>query len=133
MSIGTSEMNPKHLRYTENHEWVRDDGMVYVVGITAYAAEQLGDITYVELPHVGEEFAQDDEAATVESVKAASEIFSPVGGAVVEVNKALEEKPELINKGPYDQGWLFKLEGVAVAEFDSLLDVAAYEKYLKEL
>jgi glycine cleavage system H protein len=87
----------------------------------------------VELPQVGDAFAQDDEAAAVESVKAASEVYSPVGGTVVEVNEGLEEKPELINKGPYDQGWIFKLEDVAVAEFDSLLDAAAYEKFLKEL
>lgn len=133
MSIGTSEINPKHLRYTENHEWVRDDGGVYVVGITAYAAEQLGDITYVELPQAGEEFGQDDEVATVESVKAASEVYCPVGGTIVEVNEALADKPELINKGPYDQGWMFKIEGVDVAEFDSLLDSRAYDKYLKEL
>jgi len=126
-------MNPKHLKYSENHEWVRDDGGVYVVGITEYAAEQLGDITYVELPQAGEGFAQDDEAATVESVKAASEVYSPVGGTVVAVNEALDEHPELINKGPYEQGWMFKLEDVDVAEFDSLMDAAAYDKFLKEL
>lgn len=126
-------MNPKHLKYSENHEWVRDDGGVYVVGITEYAAEQLGDITYVELPQVGEGFAQDDEAATVESVKAASEVYSPVGGTVVAINEALDEHPELINKGPYEQGWMLKLEDVDIAEFDSLMDAAAYDKFLKEL
>lgn len=126
-------MNPNHLRYSENHEWVRDDGGVYVIGITAYAAEQLGDVTYIELPEVGESFAQDEEAASVESVKAASEVYCPVGGTVVEVNAALEEAPELINKGPYEQGWMFKLDEVAAAEFDALMDVAAYEKFLKEL
>jgi len=126
-------MNPKHLKYSENHEWVRDDGGVYVVGITEYAAEQLGDITYVELPQVGEGFAQDDEAATVESVKAASEVYAPVGGTVVAINEALDEHPELINKGPYEQGWMLKLEDVDVAEFNSLMDAAAYDKFLKEL
>ena len=126
-------MNPIHLKYSENHEWVRDDGGVYVVGITAYLAEQLGAVTYVELPQAGDEFAQDEEAAIIESVMAASELFCPVGGTVVAVNEALEEDPELINKGPYDQGWMFKLEDVAVAEFDSLLDAKAYEKHLKEL
>jgi glycine cleavage system H protein len=130
---GAWAMNPEHLKYTENHEWIRDDGGVYVVGITAYAAEQLGDITYVELPQVGEEFAQDDEAATVESVKAASDVYTPVGGCVVEVNKALEEHPEIINKSPYGDGWFFKLDGVDVAEFDFLMDAAAYERFLKEL
>ena len=126
-------MNPEHLKYTENHEWIRDDGGVYVVGITAYAAEQLGDITYVELPQAGEEFAQDGEAATVESVKAASDVYAPVGGCVAEVNKALEEHPEIVNKSPYENGWFFKLDGVDVAEYDSLMDAAAYERFLKEL
>lgn len=133
VSTGALEISPKHLRYTENHEWVRDDGGVYVVGITAYVAEQLGEIMSVELPQAGEEFGQDDEVATVESVEAASEVYCPVGGTIVEVNQALADKPELINKSPYDQGWMFKIEGVDVAEFDSLLDARAYDKYLKEL
>jgi glycine cleavage system H protein len=126
-------MNPEHLRYTENHEWVRDDGGVYVVGITAHAAEQLGDITYVELPEVGAEFAQDEEAATVESVKAASDVYAPVGGRVVAVNQALLDHPEVINKSPYEDGWFFKLEEVIVAEYDSLMTAVRYEKFLKEL
>ena len=126
-------MNPEHLRYTENHEWVRDDGGVYVVGITAHAAEQLGDITYVELPEVGAEFAPDEEAATVESVKAASDVYAPVGGRVVAVNQALLDHPEVINKSPYGDGWFFKLEEVLVAEYDSLMTAVRYETFLKEL
>ncbi len=126
-------MNPKHLKYTENHEWISDDGGVYTVGITAHAAEQLGDITYVELPEVGEEFGQDDEAATVESVKAASEVYAPVGGTISAVNERLEQEPEVVNKSPYGDGWFFKLEGVDVAEFDALMTADAYEKFLKEL
>jgi glycine cleavage system H protein len=133
VGAGVKEMNPKNLRYSENHEWVRDEGGVYVVGITEYAAEQLGDITYVELPGVGDEFAQDEEAATVESVKAASEVYCPIGGTVCEVNDVLENTPELINKDPYEDGWMFKLEGVDAAEFDLLMDASAYDKYLKEL
>ena len=123
-------MNPQHLRYTENHEWIRDDGGVYVVGITDYAAEQLGDITYVELPQVGEEFAQDDQAATVESVKAASDVYAPVGGRVCAVNTALADAPEAVNASPYDDGWFFKLDSVNVAELDALMDATAYEAFV---
>ena len=125
-------MYPEHLRYTESHEWVRDDGSVYVVGITDFAAEQLGDITYVELPEVGEEFSQDEEAATVESVKAASEVYAPIGGRIVEVNKALEDAPEIINRSPYEDGWFFKLADTDVAEFAGLMDAAAYAIFVKE-
>ena len=126
-------MNPIHLKYTENHEWVRDDGGVYVAGITAHAAEQLGDITYVELPEVGEELTRNQDAATVESVKAASEVYAPVGGRVVEVNLVLNEHPEIINKSPYDDGWFFKLDGINIAEYDALMTAAEYDAFLKAL
>jgi glycine cleavage system H protein len=125
-------MNPSHLLYTENHEWLRDDGAgVYAVGITDYAAEQLGDITYVELPSVGEEFAQDEEVAVVESVKAATDVYAPVGGRVVAVNEALEEHPEQVNASPYEDGWFFKLKGVIPADLESLMTAAAYDTFLK--
>ena len=126
-------MDPIHLKYTENHEWVRDDGGVYVAGITAHAAEQLGDITYVELPEVGEELTRNQDAATVESVKAASEVYAPVGGRVVEVNLVLNEHPEIINKSPYDDGWFFKLDGINIAEYDALMTAAEYDAFLKAL
>lgn len=126
-------MARKDLWYTENHEWVRDDGEVFTVGITDYAAEQLGDVTYVELPEVGEEFAQNEEAATVESVKAASDVYAPVSGRIAEANDALIDKPELVNKDPYGDGWFFKLDSVNAAELDDLMDAEAYEKYIKEL
>ncbi|HUW62713.1 MAG TPA: glycine cleavage system protein GcvH [Candidatus Bathyarchaeia archaeon] len=125
-------MNPQHLKYTQNHEWIRDDGALFVVGITEYAAEQLGDITYIELPEVGLDVAQDDDVAAVESVKAASEVYAPVGGRVVEINERLLDQPEIVNKSPYEDGWFFKLEGVERAEFDSLMSAAEYEIYLKE-
>jgi len=125
-------MNPQHLKYTQNHEWIRDDGKVFVVGITEYAVDQLGDITYIELPEVGLDVAQDDDVASVESVKAASEVYAPAGGRVVEVNERLLDQPEIVNKSPYEDGWFFKLEGVERAEFDSLMSAAAYEIYLKE-
>lgn len=125
-------MIPQHLKYTEDHEWIRDDGDVFTVGITDFAAEQLGDITYVELPEVDLEVAQHEEIATVESVKAASDVFSPVGGRVVEVNTALEDKPEIVNSSPYQDGWFFKLADVSAAEFDQLMTAEQYEAYLKE-
>lgn len=125
-------MNPQHLKYTQNHEWIRDDGEVFVVGITGHAVEQLGDITYIELPKVGLDVAQDDDVAAVESVKAASEVYAPVGGRVAAVNERLLDQPEIVNKSPYEDGWFFKIEGVERAEFDSLMSAAQYESYIKE-
>lgn len=125
-------MDLKNMLFTENHEWIRDDGGVFVVGITEYAAEQLGDVTYVELPEVGDEFGQGEEAASVESVKAASDVYCPVAGRVVEVNEALVEQPELINKSAYEDGWFFKLEDVDAAELATLMKADAYEAFLKE-
>lgn len=121
------------LWYTENHEWIRDDGDAYVVGITEYAAEQLGDVTYVELPETGEEYAQNEEVAMVESVKAASDVYAPVSGRIVEVNDSLLDNPEIVSKSPYVDGWFFKLEATNSSEFDDLMDAEAYEKYIKEL
>ena len=125
-------MYPDNVRYTEEHEWVRDDSGYYTVGISAYAAEKLGDITYVELPDVGAEFKQGAEAGAIESVKAASEVYSPLEGTVVEVNQELEERPELVNESPYGEGWLFKLKDVNAEEINSLMDASAYEKFVKE-
>lgn len=125
-------MSPEHLKYTQNHEWIRDDGALFVVGITEYAVEQLGDITYIELPEVGLDVAQDDDVASVESVKAASEVYAPVGGSVAKINERLVDQPEIVNKSPYEDGWFFKLEGVERAEFDSLMSAAEYEIYIKE-
>lgn len=125
-------MFPDDCKYTKEHEWVRDEDGVYVVGITAHAVEQLGDITYVELPDVGAEFHAGDAAATVESVKAASDVYAPVGGTVCEANTDLEGCPELVNESPYDKGWFFKIEGVAKAEYKKLMDAEAYEKFVSE-
>jgi glycine cleavage system H protein len=125
-------MFPKGLRYTNEHEWVRADGDSYTVGITGYAVEQLGDVTYVELPKVGTKVKQHGEAATVESVKAASDVYSPVAGEIAEVNSALEATPELVNENPYEQGWFFKMKGVSASEFAALMDAAAYTKFVEE-
>ena len=118
--------NPAHLQYTKDHEWVWDNGGVFTVGITEFAAEQLGDITFVELPPVDAKVAQGAEVAMVESVKAASDIYAPVGGVITAVNSDLEERPEIINQSPYKDGWFFKLEGVDAAELDELMDAAEY-------
>ncbi|MDZ4861218.1 MAG: glycine cleavage system protein GcvH [Candidatus Hydrogenedentes bacterium] len=124
-------MYPENCKYTKEHEWVRAEGAVYVVGITSFAADQLGDVTYVDLPKPGKEVKQGDSAAAIESVKAASDIYAPVGGRVSEVNDALTDAPELVNQGPYDQGWFFKLEGVNAGDFDALMDAKAYTAYVE--
>lgn len=126
-------MYPEDLKYTEEHEWIRDDGGAYTVGITSFAAEQMGDITFVELPEVGDEVTQGGEAGTIESVKAASDLYSPLAGKICAVNTELEDKPELVNEGPYDQGWIFKLAEADAAGLDVLMDAAAYEKFAEEL
>lgn len=112
---------PTNLKYATSHEWLSADG---TVGISDFAQEQLGDVVYVELPEVGQEIEAGEGVATIESVKTASDIYSPAGGKVIAVNEDLADSPELINSAPYEGGWLFKLE--VTAEGD-LLDAAAYE------
>ncbi|HOJ34215.1 MAG TPA: glycine cleavage system protein GcvH [Candidatus Hydrogenedentes bacterium] len=126
-------MFPDDLYYTEDHEWIRDEGSEYVVGITSYAVEQLGDITYVELPELGADVIRGETVATVESVKAASDVYSPVGGHICEVNDFLESRPELVNEDPYGEGWFFKLDSVRVSELNKLMKADAYEAYIKSL
>ena len=125
-------MNPASLKYTKDHEWIGKDGDLYVVGISDHAQGQLGDVTYVELPDAGRTVAQHEETAVVESVKAASDIYAPVGGTVAEVNGALDGDPGVINSDPYGAGWFFKLSGVDAAELDGLMDAAAYAKFVEE-
>lgn len=124
--------NPAHLKYTKDHEWVWDNGGVFLVGITEFAAEQLGEITFVELPPVDALVAQGDEVGTVESVKAATDIYAPVGGVITAANSDLEEHPGTINSSPYEDGWFFKLEEVDAAELDELMDAVEYEAFLKD-
>jgi|SRR5690554_1104588 len=116
-------------RYTQDHEYVRVEGKTGTVGISAYAQEQLGDIVFVELPSVGASFKKGDEAAVVESVKAASEIYAPVSGKVIAVNDALSDNPGLINSDPTDGGWLFKLELDDEGDLEGLMDDAAYASH----
>lgn len=122
---------PADLRYRESHEWVRveDDGSL-VVGITDHAQAALGDIVFVELPEPGLSYAQGDACAVIESVKAASDIYAPVSGEVIEFNPALEDNPALVNSDPYGDGWLFSLSPSNAAELDGLLDASAYAKTL---
>jgi glycine cleavage system H protein len=119
--------------YTKDHEWVRIDGDTAVVGISEHAQEQLGDVVFVELPAIGKEVSQGDQAAVVESVKAASEIYAPVSGEVIEGNTALEETPALVNEDAEGKGWFFKLRLRDASEAQGLMDRAAYEAYLETL
>ena len=116
-------------KFTEDHEYIRVDGKTGIVGITNYAQDQLGDIVFVELPSVGQKLKKGDEAAVVESVKAASEIYSPASGTVIAVNTALTGEPGLINSDPDADGWIFKLTLDNAAELDTLMDDAAYAKH----
>jgi glycine cleavage system H protein len=114
------------IKYTEDHEWLKIEGGVATVGITAHAAEQLGDLVFVELPSVGSTQEKGGDAATVESVKAASDVYSPLAGEVVEVNQAIVDDPSLVNSDPTGAGWFFKLKLANAADADGLLDEAAY-------
>jgi glycine cleavage system H protein len=116
--------------YTKDHEWVRIEGEVATVGISEHAQEQLGDVVFVELPEVGRALARGDRAAVVESVKAASEVYAPVGGEVIEGNGAVTEDPSLVNKGAQAEGWFFKLRLRDPGEAGELMDQAAYDAYL---
>ena len=118
------------VKYSEEHEWVDLDGNVAAIGITEYAVGQLGDIVYVDLPEVGDIFAVSDEAAVVESVKAASEIYAPVSGTVTEVNLAIVENPSLVNEDPECDGWFFKMEIENPAELNDLMDEGAYKTFI---
>ena len=121
------------LKYSKDHEWVRVEGDIGTVGISDYAQDQLGDVVYVELPEVGRTVAQNEEAAVVESVKAASEVYAPVSGEVVEANQALEDDPALVNGDPTGEGWFLKLRLSAPGELDGLMDEAAYADYVAGL
>lgn len=122
---------PSELRYTKSHEWVRrmEDGH-FEVGITEHAQDQLGDMVFVELPEVGSTVGAGDECAVVESVKAASDIYTPVNGEIVETNTDLEETPELVNQSPYADGWLFRLRPDDDNDWNELLDADAYQEFL---
>jgi len=125
-------MVPTDLRYTKDHEWVRVDGDQATIGITEYATTQLGDIVFVELPDVGRALSQSAVFGVVESVKAVSDLFAPISGAVTEANAALAGEPELVNAEPYGAGWMLRVTVADAAELDELLDPSAYDALIAE-
>ncbi len=121
------------LKFSQDHEWIRiEDGDQAVIGITDYAQQQLGDVVFVELPEVGKAFAKGEEVAVVESVKAAAELYAPLGGEVVEVNGALDSEPGLVNTAPEDGGWFIKLRMKNPSQADGLMDRVAYDKFVAD-
>ena len=122
---------PENLHYSKDHEWGRVEGDTAVVGITDHAQDQLGDVVYVELPKAGEDFAAHESFGSVESVKAVSEIFTPVSGKVAAANDSLNDEPEKVNQDPYGEGWMIKIKMSNAGEVDSLLTAAEYEDFTK--
>lgn len=125
-------MVPADLRYTKDHEWVRVDGDTATIGITKFAADQLGDVVFVELPDAGRSVEQFSAFGVVESVKAVSDLYAPVAGEVVDANPALSSQPELVNGDPFGDGWMIRIKVADPAQLDALLDPAAYEKLVAE-
>ena len=124
---------PKELRYSTSHEWVRPEGNgVFTVGITDHAQELLGDMVFVDLPDVDDEVSTGDDVAVAESVKAASDVYAPITGKVVEVNEDLDDSPELVNSDPYGDGWLYKIQAEDEGEVDGLMDAEVYEASIDE-
>lgn len=123
---------PDDRKYTKDHEWVLIDGNTVTVGVTEYAAEQLGDVVYVELPQQGEEFSQGETFGVLESVKAVSDCFAPISGIITESNDSLADSPETVNEDAHGEGWMIKMKIGDPAELDSLMDHEAYEEFVKE-
>ena len=122
---------PEDLQYSKDHEWIRVEGGAGTVGITDHAQHALGDVVYVELPKAGDTFAAHEVFGSVESVKAVSELFCPVGGSVVEVNESLQDEPEKVNTDPYGAGWMIRLKVSDAGEVDKLLSAIEYEDFIK--
>src|SRR5690606_30333852 len=123
---------PAELRYSEEHEWIKDEGEKVRIGITDFAQSELGDIVFVELPEVGDEITADEPFGSVESVKTVSELYAPVSGKVVEVNEELEDNPEYVNESPYEKAWMIVVEPSDKAEMDQLMTAEQYEEMVKE-
>jgi glycine cleavage system H protein len=122
----------KDCRYAESHEWVRMDGDEGTVGITDYAQQQLSNIVYVELPEIGDAFGKEEVFATVESVKAAADVYMPIGGEIIEVNEGLEDAPQLVNEDPFGAAWFARFTADDLSELDDLMDADAYERFVAE-
>ncbi len=124
---------PKELKYTATHEWVRNEGDgIYTIGLTEHAQDLLGDMVFVELPEVGSNVDTGDDIAVAESVKAASDVYAPITGEIVEINEELESSPESVNSDPYGDGWLFKIKATDPSELDGLLDAEAYQAVIED-
>ena len=121
---------PQGLKYTEDHEWVKVEGDTATFGVTDYAQGELGDVVFLELPSAGDEVKQGDTFGSIEAVKTVADLYAPLSGEVVEVNEALENEPETVNKDPYGAGWLVKVKLSDATEVDSLMDAAAYEQHI---
>ncbi len=119
------------VKYTKDHEWAREDGGVYVVGISAHAAEQLGDVVFVELPEVGKTLSKGDDMAVVESVKAASDVYAPISGEIVAVNQAIADEPAKVNEDAAGAAWFVKIKPSDAGELDALMDEAAYNEFVE--
>ena len=124
---------PKDLKYTNEHEWAKVEDSTVTVGISDYAQAELGDVVFVELPEVGSEVSAKDSVATIESVKAVSDIYTPVSGVVLEVNEALSDSSDLVNNEPYESGWIFKIKASDASELEQLLDAGKYQELLTEI
>ena len=125
-------MNPKNLKYTKEHEWVKIEGDIAVVGVTDFAQHELTDVVFVELPAVGKKATASTPIAVIESVKSVSDIFAPVSGEIIEVNNSIVDAPEIINKDPYGKGWLLKIKIEDKKEAEQLLSAEQYEEFIKE-
>ena len=123
---------PDDLKYTKDHEWIRLSGNKGLVGITDHAQSELGDITFIELPTLGQNVAPTDTIASIESVKAASDIYAPLGGSISKINENLTDTPELINQSPYDTGWICEIDNINLDTAQTLMNAHAYQEYLKE-
>ena len=117
------------IKYSKDHEWVRTEGDVFVIGISAHAAEQLGDVVFVELPEKGKSFSKGDDMAVVESVKAASDVYAPISGEIIDANQAIVDEPAKVNEDPSDAAWFVKIKASDVSELDALMDEAAYKEF----
>jgi glycine cleavage system H protein len=125
-------MYPTEFRYTREHEWVKVEDDVCVVGVTDFAQSELGEVVFVELPEIGHMFDAGDELGTIESVKAVAEVYTPVAGEILEINDALRDDPQLLNEDPHGEGWLIKMRFSSSSDFEDLMDAEAYEAYTQE-
>ncbi len=123
-------MYPEDYKYSKDHEWLRIEDDICVIGITDFAQDELGEVVFVEMPEAGQTFDAHDEVGSIESVKAVAEVYTPVTGEIVEVNEALEDAPEMVNKDPHGEGWMFKIRFASADELAELMDVEAYQQFL---